>query len=102
MSPAERGLSIVPVSIRTGSIPMPPPGQTAPPPKWPAQYNIPIVVQQRLDALLDPLLNPDGAHSDDPYGDAVKAAVAAFMETPRGKKLKDLILSRRVLPMTIM
>ena len=39
---------------------MPPPGQTAPPPKWPAQYNIPIVVQQRLDALLDPLLNPDG------------------------------------------
>jgi len=81
---------------------MPPPGQTAPPPKWPAQYKIPIVVQQRLDALLDPLLNPDGEHSDDPYGDAVKAAVAAFMETPQGKKLKDLILSRRVLPMTIM
>lgn len=71
---------------------------------WPAQYNVPFNVEQRLEALLGPWLNRYHYHAQDPdpYKDALKQALHAFMETTQGKKLKDLLLSKRVLPVTLM
>lgn len=38
----------------------------------------------------------------DKLKDAIKKALEAFVETPQGKKLKDLLLSKQVLPLTLM
>jgi hypothetical protein len=80
---------------------MPPPAKPSPPSPWPPKYKIPFEVQQRLDALLGPWRDQYGEHSDTPYEDAFKEALAAYMETPQGKKLKDLLLSNHVLPLTL-
>jgi hypothetical protein len=80
---------------------MPPPANPSQASSWPPKYKIPFQVQQRLDALLGPWLDRYGEHSDAPYEDAFKEALAAYMETPQGKKLKDLLLSKRVLPLTL-
>lgn len=62
-------------------------------------------VEKRLKEIIDLWMGNAKSEKkeEDKYADALKQALKRFLkETPAGKKLKDLLLSKRVLPLTLM
>lgn len=71
---------------------------------WPQNRPGPTAVEQRLGEILDAWMgtNKFTKKDEDKYKDALKQALKGFLKTPQGKKLNDVLLSAKVLPLTLM
>lgn len=69
----------------------------------PALKSGPSVIEQRIGEIVDALLGTKGVTKTqaDEYSEAFTEALKAYVETPQGKKLKDLLLSKEVLPLSL-
>jgi hypothetical protein len=69
----------------------------------PALKSGPSAIEQRIGEIVDVLLktNKFTKTQQEEYSEAFTEILKAYVETPQGKKLKDLLLSKDVLPLTL-
>ena len=70
----------------------------------PPNLRSPSAEEQRIGEIIDAWMGTYKftKKEEDKYKEALKAALKRYLETSQGKKLKDLLLSTEVLPLTLM